>query len=110
MAWPQKKLKSRIRARLTARMRRGMIAEARRLHARGLSYKRMESLGLEYRYLARFLQNKITRQEMLTDLEREIWHYAKRQLTYWKRNKGIKWFSPNNTKRITRAVQAFLSK
>ena len=110
MAWPQKKLRRRIPARLTVRMRRGMIAEARRLHARGLSYKRMESLGLEYRYLARFLQNKITRQEMLTDLEREIWHYAKRQLTYWKRNKGIKWFSPNNTKRITRVVQAFLSK
>lgn len=82
---PDAVLKRRIHARLLARMKAGMVAEARTLHARGLSWKRMESLGLEYRYLARYLQKKISKNEMLVQLETEIWHYAKRQRTWWKR-------------------------
>ncbi len=38
-----------------------MIKEAKNLHKNGLTFKRMEELGLEYRYLARLLQKKITR-------------------------------------------------
>jgi len=87
------KLKKKIRMRLFARIRTGMIAEAIRLHRAGLSYKRMEELGLEYRYLSLLLQNKITKQEFETQLERAIWHYAKRQLRWFKRNKDIHWVS-----------------
>jgi len=85
------KLKSNIHKRLLARMKQGMIAEAKRLHAQGLSYKRMEELGLEYRALARHLQGKTTRAEMLAKLEREINKYAKRQMRWFKRNKDIRW-------------------
>lgn len=79
--------------RLAARLRQGMVAEARRLHADGLSYKRMGNLGLEYRALARHLQGKTTRAQMCEELLRDILAYAKRQKTYWKRNKNIRWFS-----------------
>ena len=68
-----------------------MIAEAKRVHAQGLSYKRMEELGLEYRYLSRLLQKKITRQEFAVQLERAIWQYAKRQQRWFRRNKDITW-------------------
>ena len=68
-----------------------MVQEAKRLHAGGLSYKRMHELGLEYRYLALFLQKKISRREMLQQLENRIWDYSKRQKMYWKRNQDIKW-------------------
>ena len=105
---PKEVLKRRIRVRLLERMRHGMVAEAKRLHAHELSYKRMEQLGLEYHSLARFLQKKITRDELIAELERDIYRYAKRQLTYWKRNKNIKWFSPNNKKQIERVVQKWL--
>jgi len=71
-----------------------MTAEAKRLHKNGLSYKRMEALGLEYRHLARFLQGKVTESQMLADLEHDIIAYAKRQMTYWRRNKEITWISP----------------
>ncbi|MDP2648859.1 MAG: tRNA (adenosine(37)-N6)-dimethylallyltransferase MiaA, partial [bacterium] len=47
IAPPMDKLRADIARRLRARLRRGMVAEAKRLHARGLSYRRMESLGLE---------------------------------------------------------------
>ncbi len=85
-------LKKKITQRLDVRLRQGMVAEARRLHADGLSYKRMEELGLEYRALAQFLRGDITRVEMRDELLRDIFKYAKRQRIYWKRNKDIRWF------------------
>ncbi|HEY5382979.1 MAG TPA: tRNA (adenosine(37)-N6)-dimethylallyltransferase MiaA [Candidatus Paceibacterota bacterium] len=89
----QEVLQKKIAARLQARMRLGMIGEAKRLHAKGLSYKRMEELGLEYRSLARFLQKKITKKEMGHELERAIASYAKRQTRWFKRNQDIHWIS-----------------
>ena len=85
------KLKENINKRLLARIKMGMIDEAENLHKKGLSWKRMEELGLEYRYLAYYLQNKITKSEMISKLQTEIWHYAKRQMTWFKRDKRIKW-------------------
>lgn len=90
---PEAELKKRIRARLIVRMRAGMVAEAKRLHAHGLSYKRMEALGLEYRFLARHLQGELSKQEMETELERAIGKYAKRQLRWLRRNPDITWIS-----------------
>ena len=84
-------LRSKIHARLLARMKNGMVKEAHKLHFRSLSYKRMHELGLEYRYLALFLQQKISKKEMLVRLENGIWDYSRRQLRYWKRNPDIKW-------------------
>lgn len=89
-------LKKRIHDRLISRMKKGMVAEAKQLHEQGLSYKRMRELGLEYRYLADYLQNKISKEEMLEQLEKAINDYAKRQMTWFKRNTGIRWF--NNSK------------
>lgn len=87
----QEKLNAKIHERLAKRMKKGLIGEVKKLHENGLSWKRMEELGLEYRYLARFLQNKITKQEMLTQLEREIIKYSKRQMTWFKKDQRIKW-------------------
>ena len=96
-------LRKRIHIRLLARIRRGMIGEARKLHKNGLSYKRMRGLGLEYRYLADFLedlpsykatarQRKILKMKLISKLDREIYQYAKRQMTWFKRDKKIQWF------------------
>lgn len=91
-------LKKRIHERLVSRLADGMLDEAHKLHEAGLSYERMESLGLEYRYMARHLTGVLTYEEMVTQLESEIFKYAKRQMTWFKRNKDIRWFdadSPN---------------
>ncbi len=65
LAPTMKELKEKIAIRLFARIRGWMIVEARQLHRDGLSYKRMEELGLEYRSLARFLRGQIGRMEMV---------------------------------------------
>ena len=103
-------LRRRINKRLKERLKRGMIVEARRLHARGLSYRRMAELGLEYRSLARFLQGDISRSGLEQKLQSAIWQYAKRQMTYWKRNTDIQWFSTTSRSQIEKNIQAWLRK
>ncbi|MBI3074604.1 MAG: tRNA dimethylallyltransferase, partial [Parcubacteria group bacterium] len=106
----KEELKRRIKKRLVARMKKGMAAEARNLHGKGLSWKRMDAFGLEYRFLARYLQKKISKQEFAEQLETAIWRYAKRQMTWWKRDKEIRWYSPNESRDIQNAVNGFLKK
>ena len=96
--------------RLFARIRQGMIAEAKRLHRKGLSWKRMDELGLEYRYLARYLRGTITKDEMIEQLNKAIWQYARRQKRWFKRDKNIVWFALKDKKKIENAVKTFLKK
>ncbi len=108
IAPPLKELEKKISLRLLARMRQGMIAEAKQLHADGLSYKRMEELGLEYRSLARLLQGTVTREQMIEELNRAIRKYAIRQIRYWKRNKDIQWLEKPNVQTISKKIRALL--
>jgi len=106
---PKEELAEKISARLRARAEAGLFEEAERLHAEGLSYERMEELGLEYRYLSRYLAGTITREEMLRELETEIRKYAKRQMTWFKRNKEILWFSPRQAPDVLQRVLKWFS-
>lgn len=83
--FPDDVLKKRIHDRLVKRMKTGMVKEVQNLREEGVSWKRLESLGLEYRYLALYLQGKLSKPEMLSQLEFAIWHYAKRQRTWFKK-------------------------
>ncbi len=86
-------LNKKIIKRLHERFKSGMLREAKQLHAKWLSYKRMEELGLEYRSMARHLRGDITKEQMVEELERAIPHYAKRQNRWFKRNPNIVWVS-----------------
>lgn len=102
---PLPELRKKIHSRLFVRIRDGMLEEARRLHADGLSYERMEDLGLEYRYMARHLTGKLPYDAMVKQLEKEIIAYAKRQMTWFKKNKEIRWFAPHEKAKIVRALE-----
>jgi tRNA dimethylallyltransferase len=105
--WPKDKLDKRISDRLIARMRRGLVAEVKNLHANGLSWKRMEALGLEYRYVSRFVRNLISKEELVETLTTKIIQYAKRQMAWLKRDQRIKWFAPNKYIAIKKTVKDF---
>ncbi len=89
--FPDETLKERIHVRLIKRLKKGMVKEVENLHKKGLSWKRLNDLGLEYRHISLFLQGNISKEEILNTLEMEIWQYAKRQRTWFKRNKEIRW-------------------
>lgn len=74
-----------IAIRLEKRFKKGMVAEVEKLREEGLSWRKLESFGLEYKYVALFLRKKISRTEMKERLNFEIRHYAKRQLTWLRR-------------------------
>jgi len=107
---PDKILKERILLRLQNRIKNGMVAEAKKLHKEGLSWARMENLGLEYRYLSRYLNKKIDLDQMISELNSQIWQYARRQKTWFKRNKNIIWVNPllkSTNQKVEKMVKKF---
>lgn len=102
-------LKERINKRLLARIDSGMVDEVERLHTSGVSWKRFESFGLEYKYVAMFLQKTLTREQMIIKLESEIWQYAKRQMTWFKKfAPDTKWFNPEDKDKIEKEINKWL--
>lgn len=101
-------LKKKIRMRLFARIRDGMITEVRNLHKNGLSWKRLYSLGLEYRYISLYLRGTLTKEEMPTQLETAIWQYARRQKTWFKKDNRIGWSTSREQKKIEKEIERFL--
>ncbi len=85
------KLQEKIHKRLNQRVRQGMFHEIKTLHKQGISWQKMWNFGLEYRYGSMYLQNKMDKKAALEKLQTEIRQYAKRQLTWWKRNEDITW-------------------
>ncbi|MFH1036936.1 MAG: tRNA (adenosine(37)-N6)-dimethylallyltransferase MiaA [Patescibacteria group bacterium] len=84
-------LKKLIRKRLLRRLKSGMVSEIKKLRKSGISWKRLEEFGLEYRYIALYLQKKISYKEMVELLQKKIRHFSKRQMTWFKRDKRIHW-------------------
>jgi len=84
-------LKKLIHNRLQRRLKEGMINEVRTLRRSGVSWKRLEEFGLEYKFVAQYLEGKISKQEMIDSLEREILQFARRQMTWFKKDERIHW-------------------
>ena len=101
-----KELKKLIACRLKKRLKQGMIKEVKKLHKLSVSWKRLEEFGLEYRWIARYLQGKISYPQMLEKLQKEIEHFSKRQMTWFKRDKRIKWIK--NYKEAEKLAKKFL--
>ena len=99
-------LRERIRRRLIARIDAGMIEETEQIHAQGYSWERLESLGLEYRFTAQYLQGKIESKEAyIEQLYRAIGQFAKRQETWFRRMERngieIEWIDGNEAAQLT---------
>ncbi|MEN9920171.1 MAG: hypothetical protein RL538_64 [Candidatus Parcubacteria bacterium] len=105
---PNSPLHDKIRERLLVRLEAGMIKEVENLVAQGVSYERLDDLGLEYRYIGQYLQKQLTYDEMVNQLETKIRQYAKRQLTWLKRDAEIEWYSASNHPAIFSRLEDFL--
>jgi len=107
---PKETLKKRIYTRIIKRLEEGMLNEAKRLLEQGISHKRLQSFGLEYRYMSKYLLNELSYEEMIEELYRATLQFAKRQKTWFKRNKNIHWFHPLSEKRfIFEKIRDFLT-
>ncbi len=103
-------LRTNIAKRLEVRLEAGLVDEVRALIDNGITHKRLESLGLEYRYLSYYLKGEITESEMIIKLNHKIYQYAKRQETWLKRYSTISWFDyPVTLESIRETVENFLA-
>jgi tRNA dimethylallyltransferase len=84
--WERSELRARIQQRLKDRLAQGLIEEVEGLIGRGVSRKRLHSLGLEYRYVSDYLGGAIkSRNDLTQKLASAIAQYAKRQETWFRR-------------------------
>lgn len=91
ITFPLPELYRRIDARLDSRLKEGMVREIKKLRRQGVSWKRLDEFGLEYRYISRYLRGDLDYEEATERLKQEIHHFAKRQMTWFKRNPDIIW-------------------
>jgi tRNA dimethylallyltransferase len=74
-----------------------MIGEVRNLLSEGVSFERLEGLGLEYRFVARFLRGEYaSEEELFEELSRAIYRFAMRQLAWFRRDESIIWLDHAN--------------
>jgi len=91
--------RKRISARLTHRIKNGMIEEVNTLIKSGYSADRLQFLGLEYKYVTSYILGKINYDEMLGQLETAIHQFAKRQMTWYRKmereGNNLNWIAPD---------------
>ena len=103
----QTELKKLIKERLQKRIQQGMIQEVENLKKQGVSSQRLEDFGLEYRWVNRYLEKKISYEEMFNSLYQDICHYAKRQMTWFKKMPKVNWVI--NNEEAIKLARDFLS-
>ena len=92
VTWDRETLKARIDERLERRMQQGMVDEVRALMADGASTEFLYKLGLEYRFISQYINGEFeTEDEMCAQLSLAIKRFAKRQMTWFRRDKEIRW-------------------
>ncbi|MBI2592652.1 MAG: tRNA (adenosine(37)-N6)-dimethylallyltransferase MiaA [Candidatus Colwellbacteria bacterium] len=114
---PKEELQKKIKKRLEDRLKKGLVAEVRKLKKQ-LGGEKLDNFGLEYRYVNKYLDRQLTYDQMTEKLLTEIWRYAKRQMTWFsakggsasggKRDKEINWIK--NRKEAEKLVKGFLLK
>ena len=100
------KLKKLIKKRFLNWLKIGLITEVKRLKKSGLSWKKIEEFGIHYRVLSQYLQKKLNYEEMIENSLKELYDYARRQMTWFKREKRIHWVK--NQKEAEKLVKDFL--
>ncbi len=91
VTWPREILKQRIDERLERRMAEGMVDEVKAMLDDGVSEEFLVKLGLEYKYLTWYLTGKIGYDQMVEELGNAIKKFAKRQMTWFRRDPRIIW-------------------
>lgn len=111
VSWPREVLSRRIDERLQRRLKQGLIEEVQRLMDAGATTEFLLGLGLEYRFITQYLIGEIPdRQAMLDKLAIAIKQFAKRQMTWFRRNPEIVWLdmSGDAFDQACTAIDAFL--
>ncbi len=119
-------IRKNIKKRLNDRFKAGMIEEVERLHDKGLSWERLEAFGLEYKFIAQYLQALESRargnnrkkegnaglKDMQDKLAIASGQFAKRQLSWFRRwekqGREVLWLRKTAYKKVAESIRLFL--
>jgi len=102
---PREELYERINARTEDMIDSGMIDEALRMY----DYRDLNALNtVGYKELFEYLDGLTTLDEAVSKIQSNTRKYARKQLTWFKRDKNIRWFHPNETKEILKHIDSYL--
>ena len=112
VTWPREILKQRIDERLEKRLQAGMVDEVKSLLDDGVSEEFLVKLGLEYKYLTWYLTGKMGYEQMTEELGNAIKKFAKRQMTWFRRDSRIVWLdmSGDPVAQAAELIREFLEK
>ena len=112
VTWPREILKQRIDERLERRLQQGMVDEVKSMLDDGVSEEFLVKLGLEYKYLTWYLTGKIGYEQMVEELGNAIKRFAKRQMTWFRRDPRIIWLDMNEdpVSRASALISDFLGR
>ncbi len=94
MEWDRETLYNRIDLRVDKMIEAGLIDEVRNVTEK-FKISNTAVQGLGYKEVIEYLNGNISYEEMIEKLKLETRHYAKRQLTWFRRDKRIKWIKPD---------------
>lgn len=103
----KEKLQKNFKKRLQTWLDDGLLKEVQEIRER-LNHSRFLELGFEYTLVAEYLDDNISKEELFEKFVQKNWQYAKRQMTWLKRDKEVEWVKPENSEAIFRHVQTFL--
>lgn len=106
----RKELYRRIEARAERMFALGLVEEVRKLLARGVPETATPFKGLGYRQVLQYLRREITLEEAIEKTKLETRHFAKRQLTWFRKSPGITWFEAQDRDGLIKFVETNLSR
>jgi len=99
----REKLYARINQRVDGMMKAGLLEEAKELY----TFKKLHTLNtVGYQELFDYIEDKLTLEQAVELIKQSTRNYAKRQLTWFKKDKGIFWFGPEEKEEIIRYINA----
>lgn len=89
---PRDNLYTKINSRADKWIKDGIVDEVEKLIEKGISKKRFKEIGLEYGVIVDYLDGKVKSEELLQKMQAVTRQYAKRQITWFKKDSGVIWF------------------
>ncbi|OGH92937.1 MAG: tRNA (adenosine(37)-N6)-dimethylallyltransferase MiaA [Candidatus Magasanikbacteria bacterium RIFOXYD2_FULL_39_9] len=106
----KEELDKRIDSRVDRQIKDGLVEEAKKLVELGLGWNLPSMSGIGYKQIGYYLRGEMTLEEAVEVLKRDTKRYAKRQMTWFKRDKRIKWIKNTDLDLAKSVFEEFLNR
>ena len=109
-AWERGELYRRVERRVERMLERGLVAEVEGILARGYSPQLKPLNAIGYLEAVAYLQGRLAREALAPAIQLRTRHYAKRQITWFRRHPGVDWAAPEDYAAVAARVSEFLGR